>query len=758
MSAISLRIGFGNLLAFTANARENVQVDIWAYGCTLYELACGHPPNFKVHPEDLGAQLQKSVPRLEGGQYSQGLRSIISLCLEERPQDRPDIDSVQHHNYLAGTRKTHPTAILKKLVQEYFLWEYQGGQRQSLFMAGGAPAAELPSKQLEDDDWIFSTSDSFDEQLISGATTSFGMELNSNLDEISSPTSNKDSIPTTKARKPHPRQLAHPLERIFDKNDSSNYLADSRGYHFMEPSSDLPLRNATTQPSSIRDTTIDLGEYDSETGMVIIPDLDLNTIKGNNKSRFYQDDDDYFQFDDNNEGATFKRSTKDWSNRPRTQDWKFPTMASTEQSSDDEAAGTARASDTDQISSGSAARPGLPHMTTEPAGMVFSGSQFASSPAPAPGFPVNQYPPETMSAPVSPPGSMIDLGEMMEPRPSTAASSYDGGDSMASSVQGDPFSLERYNGSLVGPEPVTARSAMFDPSTVRPNSHASSHRQSRSVPPDLDVYKSSTSEAYSREPITAQDDQPNKRIISERRQRFLDEVGEDFDFDGSTSESDNDEDGLFVNRGESRMPGWKPGPTYEKYANWNSPNQDLWPQPWGSVPNIEDEGFPATSIPRSMSFFTGYQAHQGLAKEPEILRAQQERRKMGLEGRIRDGIEADKPRRKEMTKARAAEKVEEEGTFDVAAADSSEPPSPAGTQSYRAFLPGGVFHIPLPQPISPSALRAGASKACVDSELDRLLGEWAGALKTFGSAYDIRRNYEQGSKHGGNGSIDGLKA
>ena len=69
--------------------------------------------------------------------------------------------------YLHDTEVTHPTTSLAELVKIYYRWEFSGGQRQSLFFPGGAAAAEYPKTLTDEEEWNFSTTAGFDQQIAS---------------------------------------------------------------------------------------------------------------------------------------------------------------------------------------------------------------------------------------------------------------------------------------------------------------------------------------------------------------------------------------------------------------------------------------------------------------------------------------------------------------------------------------------------------------------------------------------------------------
>jgi protein-serine/threonine kinase len=141
--------------------RYGNEVDIWAYGCTIYEMACGFPPHHTTVQWDLPTA---GAPQLEGDRFSQELKDFLAFVLQPEANDRPTPDQMLEHPYLAGSTKLFPTFTLVKLVEEYYSWEQMGGARASLFNPYGAQAPDplAPEGEDEDDDWSFSTSEEFE--------------------------------------------------------------------------------------------------------------------------------------------------------------------------------------------------------------------------------------------------------------------------------------------------------------------------------------------------------------------------------------------------------------------------------------------------------------------------------------------------------------------------------------------------------------------------------------------------------------------
>ena len=113
----------------------------------------------------LGTIAGRNPPRLSGEQYSEGLRDLVAFSLEAKPADRPTMEQILRQPYIYETEVEHPTKILAELVKIYYRWEVSGGQRQSLFFQGGAAAAEYPQTLSDQDEWNFSTTAGFEQQL-----------------------------------------------------------------------------------------------------------------------------------------------------------------------------------------------------------------------------------------------------------------------------------------------------------------------------------------------------------------------------------------------------------------------------------------------------------------------------------------------------------------------------------------------------------------------------------------------------------------
>lgn len=141
------------------------EIDVWAYGCTLYEIATGNPPYHRAVPgRKLTMMYKRGAPSLKEKDFSDGLVDLVDCIMKTSPQDRPSMGDVLQHTYLLDTEEEFPTRSLADLVKRYYRWEYSGGQRLSLFMPGGAEAAAFPTIGDDEDEWNFSTTVNFDAQ------------------------------------------------------------------------------------------------------------------------------------------------------------------------------------------------------------------------------------------------------------------------------------------------------------------------------------------------------------------------------------------------------------------------------------------------------------------------------------------------------------------------------------------------------------------------------------------------------------------
>ena len=399
------------------------EVDCWAYGCTVYEMATGRPPMVPTVVPKLMEEFRSS-DRVEGGPHSELLTEFLAFCLQENPRDRPNADDILVHPFIAGTSRRYPTGSLIKLLERYLIWEQQGGQRHSLLnpMFGASGPEVLP--EVDDEDWNFSASDRFSQSfqfdldqphLSSTDNQENGLDDTGNI-PLTHPRNKKFMDKATKARKEAAiLRGEQSMLRVFDPNADPYEFNPETGQ-----TSDLPFRNMAGTEAELagnRTTMIDLDAADVSGTQA--PNIDL-TFKPNRPSAFnYSDDDEDEAATAYSERRTSNRKTLDWTfpktttakeiNR-KTLDWSFEEAQQTlyEQDETDEA-------DMDDT---------LPTI------------KFSSG---------NQYNMGSRSAPDSPRMSMIDLDladvGLNTIRPSTASSTAPSFHDDNSTV--DPFELER---------------------------------------------------------------------------------------------------------------------------------------------------------------------------------------------------------------------------------------------------------------------------------------------------------------------------
>ncbi|KAE9381792.1 kinase-like protein [Stipitochalara longipes BDJ] len=425
---------------FGENPSYSQEVDIWAFGAMTYEIATGLPPNVAngIPYERLGYHLKNNMPRLEGGSYSNELRSLVAYLLEEDPKARPSIEQVQKHKYIANTASTYPTTNLRSLVGSFRMWESRGGSRKSLFMQHGAQAPSYaPSGQ---DEWNFSTTEVFDQKVVEEFSTqdlidAYGPSIS--FDEATEATARPRQNTKSSRRRPPPEALARmpaPLEKLFDPNTITNYEDNSRmhygkGMPSAPSTSDLPLRDDSAQ-TSIKDTMIDLGGHDTETGISSFSDMD--TIKA---GRRQDDPDDLYNSSLHDFSRPALSDPADINTNRRTQDWKFPSMAPPASADPEVSRFPPNSYELPRpaVTPGSGGRPTLVHHPTEPLG-AFGGGLLG--------------PTQSAMGRLSMAESLIDL-DMSLPssipeirRPSTANS--DVSVSSEQMTSGNPFELERH--------------------------------------------------------------------------------------------------------------------------------------------------------------------------------------------------------------------------------------------------------------------------------------------------------------------------
>lgn len=438
---------------FNEDASYGMEVDIWAFGAMVYEIASGLPPNvaFGMDLSKLSSHIKQHSPRLEGDQYSAGLKDLVAYCLQNDTKKRPTIEQIQQHKYICQTEDQYPTSSLSHLVRAFKMWEAQGGDRRSLFSVGGAQGlSDISTTALANDDWNFSTTAAFDQQVFNNGGAQDVFDVYGSDVDFNQQSFEEATLPAKpKSRRRPPPQLPSvkaPLEKIFDPNTLSNYDDNSRMYYgrlFQPPpsaASDLPLRNESVQQSDVRESLIDLDA--SLHGSDLSQFTDMGTIRGIDSSQAAIE----YDFSD----AQYQGPSSDPADVPnnrRTQDWKFPSMAPPASANPEVFRFPFTDNSNNNSSPGSSgpdsARPPLLHRPTEPA--LPSASFHEMAPSESSSFDNRA----SMGSLIDLDMSFADSGTDLT-RPSTSHS--DVGSISGSEVGGaNPFELEKHASLYIPP-------------------------------------------------------------------------------------------------------------------------------------------------------------------------------------------------------------------------------------------------------------------------------------------------------------------
>lgn len=275
---------------FDMSVSYGTEVDIWAFGSLAFEAATGLPPNAKnmarINIPQFGSYLKQHCPRLEGDQYSNNLKDLVAYCMTEDPRNRPPISHVQRHAYIWNSAQDYPTVSLKMLVNAYRLWEVQGGNRMSLFNAGGAQRRSVGNEAAAaatDDGWDFDTmAGNFDVPRL-GDTEAKAVYDAYGPRVSMMPPPPRDS--SRRRRPPNIPKLKGPLEKAFDPNTITNYEQNSRMFYGRPMPTSAPemgtenkeVATSTEQP---RESLIDLDLSLDGDRLSRFADMEGETIKG----------------------------------------------------------------------------------------------------------------------------------------------------------------------------------------------------------------------------------------------------------------------------------------------------------------------------------------------------------------------------------------------------------------------------------------------------------------------------------------------
>lgn len=95
------------------------KVDVWSFGITAVELACGEAPNQRLHPlKVMKVIIEKDPPRLDRRRWSSDFCTLVEYCLQKDPKKRPTMNDeffTKHKKFFAKANQQHLADILKSL-------------------------------------------------------------------------------------------------------------------------------------------------------------------------------------------------------------------------------------------------------------------------------------------------------------------------------------------------------------------------------------------------------------------------------------------------------------------------------------------------------------------------------------------------------------------------------------------------------------------------------------------------------------------
>ncbi|KAJ4420254.1 Serine/threonine-protein kinase PAK 5 [Gnomoniopsis sp. IMI 355080] len=273
---------------FDMSVSYGTEVDIWAFGSLAFEAATGLPPNAKnmarIDIPQFGSYLKQHCPRLEGDQYSGNLKDLVAFCMTEDPRNRPSISQVQRHAYIWRTEQQYPTVSLKMLVNAYRLWEVQGGNRMSLFNAGGAQRRSVGNEAAApapDDGWDFNTmTEDFNLPCLGDKEAKAVYDAYGPRVSMMPPPPRESS---RRRRPPNMPKLKGPLEKAFDPNTITDYEENSRLFYGRPMPTSAPEMGTEREQTSTeqpRESLIDLDFSLDGDRLSRFADMDGETIKG----------------------------------------------------------------------------------------------------------------------------------------------------------------------------------------------------------------------------------------------------------------------------------------------------------------------------------------------------------------------------------------------------------------------------------------------------------------------------------------------
>lgn len=700
----------------------NDEVDVWGYGCTLYECATGTPPNSDVRErQQLKVRMRRlkqsiELPNKEGLDFSDGLKSLTKFALNPDAASRPSMHDILQHEYLADTEEKYPTKCLTELVQQYYAWLFGGGQRMSLFMPGGAVAASEMQDDLGNtmtEEWNFSMTQEFEKRV----STILEIPDLSNLaqfelgEEEITPRAAPGTAgllspwtPVTATERANFElrvQRGEGLASLFSPEGPAYEYKQKRDFiPIREPAnrtSDLPFRAmADDRPTSIASISIDLGDFDEEDYAVAAPRTGDGSIQTTFAAATPHKEEPAFILPD---AATIRARRAD-SKGPK-EDTRQNLTAKRSSSADEVMDPTAqdwtskRDSNTPQVQERAETTPTM--QTSRPQERNTMGWSFAAAMSEVAEPPLPSDEPSTASEDER---LVLDSPRKQDKARKHATMEWSFTSAMAEAGDGtdEDSESQRTPGRHARPTPLLRTHTM--PVTTM---------EVQDVYEDYSRPSTSLSMAYSESSMSSTDFDP---FSLDKRLPYEEDGPGDAEFD------DPGLSDFYASRGRTMVPSDMSGPgpdigmTLTPHMNGHTAYQA------GSPARMSENGFPGPVVDGSSSTVTTPVSARRSPRGPSSPRHL---------GHIRgNGSGASRGSESSTGSTRT--------THNLSTSVSTSQGSGSSGTGLNGYSTSRAFHLPTPAPPSFSAMSGDASPNTIQRELDRLLDEFQDAL---GVAADI---------------------
>ena len=263
-------------------------------------MATGGPPGtFDGRRVDY-IEFMKEPPRLRDERHSEGLREFVAFVMKPDQAERPTMQAVCEHPYIANTEEEHPTSVLVELVDRFKQWEESGQVRSSLINPLGAALPRFSVIAQDYEDWNFSTTSEFDDNAVTAEVIDQALAITADQDAHASdaPEEMSTIYPSHQQEEGQPMfatsdEIQHeaPTTASFDAVKATK---GERGLQTHFHTSDLPLRSDEDYSTHHQELQYDAGVIPSTS----VAPVNLSSV------------------------AQVKANAQ---NKRKTMDWSFPT-------------------------------------------------------------------------------------------------------------------------------------------------------------------------------------------------------------------------------------------------------------------------------------------------------------------------------------------------------------------------------------------------------------------------------------------------